>query len=116
MGYISEMVKLAFKRKLISLNDLYIKKEAEIVDILAKNFTSWKDFNEATTLIRTDIKPDNFYISFDTKKRTAIPLVKTKDGNMRITDISDSSKELYLELKNFHDTRFAYVESILNCE
>lgn len=116
MKYISEVIKSAFNKKLISLNDLYTKKETEIVDILKANFTSWKYFSEALTIVRTNIKPNNFYISFDTKKRKAIPLIKTSNGNKQITDIQNNSKDVYLNLENFHDTNFAYIDTIVTLE
>lgn len=115
MKYVSEMVKLAFKEKLISLNDLYIKKEAEIIDIFTNNFSSWKIFNKTSILTNTEDEPANFYISFDTKKRNTIPLVKTSNGQIRIIDISDISKEIYFELENYHDTKFAYIDDIKRC-
>lgn len=115
MKYVSEMVKLAFKENLISLNDLYIRKEEEIVDIFINNFSSWKIFNNATFLTTTEDEPTNFYISFDTKKRNTIPLVKTSNSQIRIIDISDISKQIYFELEKYHDTKFAYIDDIKMC-
>lgn len=117
MKYISEMVKLSFERKFISLEDLYTKKEEEICNIFAKNFLSWKKFNNASTLVRTDtdILPENrFYISFETKKRNTIPLIHTADGDKRIIEVSNTSKNIYDELKRYKDSTYAYVEEIKN--
>ena len=112
MKYISEIVKLAASKKLIALEDLYNKKEREIVDIFSSNFPSWKKFNQATLLNRTEKEPSNFYISFNTKKRNTIPIVKTPDGNKRINNISQKSNNIYLTLEKYHDTKYAYIESI----
>lgn len=69
MKYISELVKLAVERNLISLEDLYTKKESEICDIFLNNFLSWKKFNNASLLVRTISKPENrFFVSFETKR------------------------------------------------
>lgn len=69
MKYISEIVKLAVQRNLVSLEDLYTKREKDICDIFAANFLSWSIFNETSTLVQSEIEPSGvFYISFDTKK------------------------------------------------
>lgn len=113
MKYISEIVKLAVSKNLITLDDLYNIKESEICNIFANNFASWKSFNEASNLIKTDDKPKNsFYISVDTKKRNVIPLVKTNCGIKRITEVSKKAKDSYEYVKNFKDTKYAYVDSI----
>jgi len=113
MKYISEIVKLAFTRKLISLEDLYTNKEEDICSIFKTNFSSWKKFNEASTLTRTDKMPnDKFYISFETKKRNTIPLVSTKNGAKRITEVSDKARKIYEDLENYKDTKYAYIDEI----
>ncbi len=113
MKYISEVVKLAFKRDLISLEDLYIKREEDICNIFDKYFLSWKKFNKASSLVRTDTLPKNrFFISFETKKRNTIPLVYTNTGNKRVDLISDYAKELYDNIKSYKDTKYAYIEEI----
>lgn len=115
MKYISEIVKLSVKRKLISLEDLYMKKEEALCSIFNKNFLSWKIFNETSNLIRTDNEPNSrFYISFETKKRNTIPLVHIADGNKRITEISSVALNIYNELKQYKDSTYAYVEEIYN--
>lgn len=113
MKYISEIVKLAFQRNLISLEDLYLKEEKDICNIFDVNFSSWKIFRETDCLVRTEKEPaDIFYISFDTKKRNTIPLVETSNGNKRVVDVSDDCKNKYEEVKQYKDSRYAYVEKI----
>ena len=113
MKYVSELVKSAVSKKLITLEDLYTKKEEEICNIFKNNFSSWKIFNETNLLVNTEIKPENnFYISFETKKRNTIPLVKDKDKAKRIIDMSTNSKKIYDELKEYKDSKYAYVEKI----
>lgn len=112
MQYIAEIVKLSFKKNLITLEDLYTKKESEIIDIFKSNFTSWQKFNNATILARTENEPSNFYISFNTKKRNTIPLLKTSNGTERINVVSKKANELYSNLEDYHDTKYAYVKSI----
>lgn len=112
MKYISEIVKLAFEKNLILKEDLYTMKEEVICNIFNVNFTTWKIFCESSSIISTEIKPNNFYISFDTKKRNTIPLVETSIGNKRIIDVSKYSKIKYNNLKNYKDIKYAYVEKI----
>lgn len=113
MKYVSEIVKLSFERNLISLDDLYTKKEKDICEIFASHFSSWKVFKEANSLMKTEIEPVNtFYISFDTKKRNTIPLLQTAKGNKRITEVSNHAGEKYNTLKKYKDSKYAYVEKI----
>lgn len=113
MKYVSDLVKLSFEKGLITLEDLYIKKEAEICDIFSTYFSSWKKFNQANTLAKANEKPENrFYISFETKKRNTIPLVYTSKGNKRVVDISNFAKEKYNRLKKYKDFQYAYIEEI----
>jgi len=113
MKYISEIVKLAVQRNLVSLEDLYTKREKDICDIFAANFLSWSIFNETSTLVQSEIEPSGvFYISFDTKKRNAIPLIQTPYGSRRITEVSDKALEKYNELREYKDSKYAYVKKI----
>ena len=112
MKYVSEVVKDAFYENLICLDDLYTKKEEEIVSIFANNFYSWKEFRSANHLIGTEEEPSNFYISFATKKRNVIPLLQTDEGDKRINTVSESSKEIYSMLEEYQDTKYAYVDGI----
>lgn len=112
MKYVSEIVKLSVAQKLITLRDLYEKTESEIVNIFANHFASWKLFEEATALTNTEEPPNGFYISFDTKKRTTVPLVISSNHVDRIVNVSEEAKKIYSELENYQDTKFAYVRSL----
>lgn len=112
MKYVSEIVKLSVAHGLITLRDLYEKTESEIVNIFANNFVSWKIFREASTITSTEKQPDGFYIFFDTKKRTTVPLVISSNHVDRIVNVSEEAKKIYSELENYQDTKFAYVRSL----
>lgn len=90
MKYISEIIKLAFEKNLIALEDLYQNKESEVISILERNFDSWNDFKKATELIRTDAEPTHFYASFKPKKRNVIPLVSLDNQIERVINITSS--------------------------
>ena len=112
MKYVSEIVKLAVAQNLITLNDLYEKPEKEIVNIFTNNFASWKLFENATTLTRTENQPDGFYISFCTKKRNTIPLVDSSNHTNRIIKNSKEARRIYSEIEDYRDTKFAYIKSL----
>ncbi len=79
--YVAEIVKMSFDKKLISIDDLYTKKEEDLCETFNNNFSSWKAFINAQHLIETDIEQkQKFYISFKIKKRNVIPLVSTING------------------------------------
>lgn len=112
MQFVAKVVKEAFHRKLITLDDLYHKKESELVFILKENFSSWNSFEQATQVICTNQIPNQFYISIFSKKRNVIPLVKINEKIDRITNVSNTVKNIYDEIAAYQDTRYAYVESI----
>lgn len=112
MKYISEIIKLAFERKLIDLEDLYQNKESEVISILDSNFDSWSEFKEANELIRTNEMPSHFYASFETKKRNVIPLVFQDNKVERIINISDKAKNSYQDFIQYKDTNYAYLKRI----
>lgn len=115
MKFVSEIVKLAVEQNLISFEDLYTKKEEELCNIFSSHFLSWDLFKKATTLITTDTKPKNqFYISFETKKRNTIPLVHISSRAQRVFELSDWAKEQYQKLNEFKDSSYAYIEEIKN--
>lgn len=114
MKYISEIVKKAFNNSLFTLDDLYSKKEEEIINILNKNFESWKIFNNTEKIVRSDKEPSQFHANVETKKRNVIPLVKINNNFLRINEVSLQSEQIYLDLKNYKDTKYAYIEAIKN--
>ncbi len=113
MKYISEIVKLSIDKNLITIDDLYDKKEKDICNIFSENFLTWNIFNSTTKLITTDNLPENnFFISFATKKRNVIPLLKTDKGNKRVNIVLNEAKNIYDRYENYFDSKYAYVEDI----
>ena len=112
MKYICEVIKESFEKGFISLDDLYNKKEIEIVDVLNQHFDSWKNFVKAKRVICSDEKPEQFYISFETKRRKTIPLVLTNSGIERIDEVSSEAKQIYQNIDNFKDTKYGYLKKI----
>ncbi len=112
MKYIAEIVKKAIANHFITLEDLYTKKESKIVSIFEKHFSSWNSFKDATSIVRTENKPSIFSVSLETKKRNVIPLVKQKEKNKRITEISKEAKDLYERITSFQDAKYSFIEHI----
>lgn len=112
MKYICEVIKKSFDMGLVSLDDLYNRKEVEIVCILKKNFDSWEKFANAKRIICSDEKPEQFYISFETKKRKTIPLVLTNSRPVRIDEVSSGAKQIYANIDNFKDKQYGYLKNL----
>lgn len=113
MKYISEVIKIAVARNLISHEDLYTLKESEVCKIIRTNFLSWNIFENATILVNTNELPkDNFFVSFETKKRNVIPLVKVKTKISRINEVSEYASNIYQSFISFKDRKYAYIEEI----
>lgn len=115
MKYISELVKMGFKRGLINFEDLYTLKEEQLVSILERNFSSWKAFNEATVLKSSDTEPTgHFAVSIDVKKRNTIPLVQTENGVRRIDEVSEYAKKRFSEIEAFKNSKYAFIEEVID--
>ena len=113
MKYISDLVKEAAKLKLITIDDLYSKKEQEIINIFETNFKTWPNFTDAFYLKNANEVPkNNYYISFATKKRNVIPLIKNKQKLERVTSISKGTQKIYFEINEFQDKKYGYIENI----
>lgn len=112
MNYISEIIKKCVAKNLITMEDLYKKKECEIVEIFKMYFISWQKFQNAEEIRGAENCPKEFYVSLECKKRNVIPLVKNKDKVVRITEVSKKAKAVYNELELYKDSPYGYVEGI----
>ena len=112
MHYISELVRSSFSKNLITLEDLYTKKESELIHIFEENFTSWEYFKNTREIICTNNCPKNFYVSLNVKKRIVLPLVKENNKAIRITEVSDNAKKIFEELKEYKDSLYGYAKEI----
>lgn len=107
MQFIADSLKKLISENKLSLDELYKLKELDIVKKLEK-YESWKIFTKLDGIDRSTIEPNNYYVSVESKKRYAIPLC---DGK-RITEISEYSKELLDDYKQFKDTKYVYSKKI----
>lgn len=91
--------------------------EKEIVDKIRncpnkKIRDAFEIFSNSTHVVRsnTEVK-DKYCISIKAKKRYTNPLVVCADGQARrISDISQMGKELIEDIKNYEDSKYAYLD------
>ena len=112
MKYISEALKKVTEQNLITLSDLYRKKESEIVSILREHISSWSTFEHATNLTSSNEKPNYFFVSVESKKRNVVPLVQRKTSSKRIDTCSKIAKKIYDDIASYHDDLYAYIQGI----
>ena len=69
-------------------------------------------FSNSTHVGRSDTEvKDKYCISIKAKKRYTNPLVVCADGQARrISDISQMGKELIKDIKNYEDSKYAYLD------
>ena len=107
MQFIADICKSMYIKKYLTLEDLYTYSEKEIIDKILncdddylKN--SFKKFQESTEVYSGKDKiNDKYCINVKVKTRYVNPLVNTKEGSIRISEISkNSSKKIteYLEI------------------
>ena len=112
MQYIADVVKLLIDRGLLTMDDLYVMQEDEIIELLDRNIASWQTFRKATHVISSDDKPDGYYVSISTKKRRTIPVVQVGRACKRVTEVSAKAKKAYSRLGAYRDVRYAHVAGI----
>ncbi len=112
MEFVANVIKKGVEKGLITMEDLYKKKECEIVEIFKMYFISWQKFQNAEEIRGAENCPKEFYVSLECKKRNVIPLVKNKDKVVRITEVSKKAKAVYNELELYKDSPYGYVEGI----
>lgn len=116
MQFVAEIVKLSLQKHLITLEDLYQKREAYFVRLFQTHFPSWFLFEHATVVTSTERKPSGFSVCIDSKKRNVIPLIKINGKIERIINVSHTIKSIYNEIASNQDVPYAYIESIQNID
>lgn len=114
--YISEVISQSIKKGLITIDDLYTKKESEIVNILNSNFSSWRIFSNSSYVSSSDQKVDGYSVSIDVKKRNVVPLVETNGVISRIDECSCEAKEIYDSIRLFQDKKYGYIKELKRVE
>lgn len=112
LQFVAEIVKSAIQKNLITFEDLYHKKEGELVSIFKDYYSSWKLFEQATTVKGSNQAPDQFYISISSKKRNVIPLIQINGKIDRIVNVSNRIQSIYNDIFSYQDLPFSYVDTI----
>lgn len=114
MQCISDLLKKLIELEKITIEDLYLKSELDIIDIINKYYSKeWNIFSNANELKRSNTKPNGVYsISVECKKRYVIPLCKNNEEVERLNDIFENCQKLLDEYLNFEDTKYSYIEGI----
>ncbi|MBP3831329.1 MAG: hypothetical protein ILA02_03035 [Clostridia bacterium] len=105
------------EEKYITEQDLYKYSEKEIVNKIKhspneKIRKAFEVFSNSTEVGRSNIEiKDKYCICIKAKKRYTNPLVIDESGTIkRISDISEKGKNIIEDIKNFEDSKYAYLE------
>ena len=93
-----------------------IQKKKQLIKLIivpTREFTKhMKFFKNSTEVGRSDIEvKDKYCICIKAKKRYTNPLVIDESGTIkRISDISEKGKNIIEDIKNFEDSKYAYLD------
>lgn len=116
MQFLADIMKIMSKHSLITVSDLYNLSETDVI----KKIESCDSFNISNCFDiwrnALDVKishsyVDKFYcINLKAKKRYINPLVKTKDGLFRISDISEEASKNINKCIEYDFDRYLYMD------
>lgn len=112
MHFIAKIVKKSLRDQIFQLNDLYTMPEEHIVKLIASHYPIWSAFTAADHVIKTNRRPQKFYVSSKVKKRNVIPLIQLDGKYYRINKVSARAARSYRTLATFSDAKYAYVKNI----
>lgn len=112
--FIADNLKKLIDGKILSIDELYLRPEEEILNLIKKhNQDRWPIFESSTTIKRSEDKPtNNYYVSIETKKRYVNPLCLFNNETYRVCDISNTCKNLLESYLNYHDSKYAYIDGL----
>lgn len=115
MQFWTDIIERMIELKCITEEDLYKFTEKEIVDKIKnchdKKITeAFKIFENTTKIGRSEVEIKGKYcISIKTKKRYTNPLVLVNKRPVRIEKASKKGKEIIEEIKEFRDSKYAFL-------
>lgn len=113
---LGDVAKLAIDNKVISLDDLYLLSEKEVINRIEnsncqKLLKMWDIFKNLNQVYGNDIKiEDKYCISIECKKRYVNPLCSINGNSDRLINISNKAKELMNEYMEHKDSKYAYID------
>ena len=120
MQFWTDILKKMAEEKFITEEDLYKYSEKEIVEKIRscsnkKIRDAFEKFSNSTEVGRSNVEvEDKYCISIKAKKRYTNPLVLCSDGTAkRIGDVSENGKMIIEDIKNFEDSKYAYLDFVL---
>jgi len=113
MQLIADVLQKMINNKNITKDNLYTLSEEDIFKILKeKDKELYNKVLNTGKIIGTNVKPNKYYVSIKTKKMYTIPLVKQKNGNIRITDIDPKYQKQLEEALAFESDEYCHSENI----
>lgn len=112
MQFIADLLNIALKDKIISLESLYTIDENQIVELLKDKYPIWKIFTSINMVEGSNIKPQGYYVKVEAKKRYAIPLVQFANRSIRITDIDSKCNDKLQEFLRFKEEKYLFNDKI----
>ena len=120
MQLMADILTLAEENKIINPNDLYALSEKQLIEKFTKSAKAnsslefskyFRTFQGMKKIFRSETEMKGFYcVNLQVKRRYIAPLVKTKKGIKRISEINKEAKEIIEQFLYFNDTKFGCVE------
>lgn len=111
MQFIADICKKLVNLKQVTIDDLYVLSEQDIIDKIYKSkddklIKDWTNFIKTNKVYKTNTyTKDKYCIKVSSKKRYIDPLVITNNKKIRISSIS---KEININLEKYLSTSFNY--------
>lgn len=120
MQLMADILTLAEKNKIIKPSELFTFSEKKLIEIFTKSAeenASWefskyfRTFRGMKKIFRSKNEMQGFYcVDLQVKRRYINPLVKTKNGAKRISEINKEAKEIIEQFLHFNDAKFGCAE------
>ena len=120
MQLLADIMRRMSNLGIISVEDLYELSEEEVINKIknckdyniSECFKIWQDSLDVKSSDKA--LPDKYCINISAKKRYINPLVITKNGIERISDISDKARECISKCLNYTFDRYVYMDFDFN--
>lgn len=116
MQFLADIMKLMSQDGIVSVTDLYELSEEEVIEKIkeCKNHNIANCFNIWQNSLDVKVSDKNinnkYSVNVKAKKRYINPLVKTKNGIFRISDISNKAKNNIDKCLNYTFDRYVYMD------
>ncbi len=112
MQFIADLLEIAIKDGVLKLEDLYTLEEEAILSLLKENYSIWQEFTSLDNIETSNSKPNGYFVEVVAKKRYAIPLIKTGDKSVRLTDIDDKYNDKLQDFFGFQEKKYLFSDKI----